>query len=142
MANCTRRTGVPLRYRLNVGKIVLPGFRIQQMRAGKVRLAAADGHEPPETAHVARREVEAAVPALQFIGQHIETVIMTADHDQGVIELLVGTEQAHPHRFLDFMPFQFLGNLEDAIGPRQGGNDASPALEGHGDESALARDPE
>ena len=81
--------------------------------------------------------MQAAVAALEFIGQHINAVVMTADHNQGVIELLVRAEQAHAHALLDFMTFQLLGNLQDPIGSHQGGNDACAALEGHGDQSSL-----
>ena len=102
-----------------------------------MRLAAADGHQPAHAADVAGRQMQAAVPFLQFIGQHVDGVVVAADHDQGMVQLLVGPQQPHPHRFAQLHALQFLRDLEDAVGSGERGDHPGAPLQRHGDQPPL-----
>ncbi len=62
---------------------------------------------------------------------------MTADHDQGVVQILFGAQKPHPNPFAFVDPFGFLRDAHQSVSPDQGGDHAGAALQRHGHKAIV-----
>ena len=70
----------------NVAHVVVAGLLVEQVRTGQVSLAALQGEQPAQAAHVRRGERQVGAAASQLISQHVQRHVVAADGDDGALD--------------------------------------------------------
>src|SRR5208337_2163881 len=78
-----------------------------------------------------------AVPALQFVGYQINSVVVASDHDERIIELVFGPKSPHLYYGSLIDAFQLLGDLQDSVRAGKRCDYASPSLDWHCNQSVI-----
>ncbi len=105
----------------DIRAVVFSGLRVQQVDAGRVRLAPADGHNAAHGAHVGGGEEVTEVLPVNQVGQFVQQRVMAADDYQGVFQALLSGQKADADFFAGVIALGTLGDLDHAVGLHKGG---------------------
>ena len=109
--------GQPGEQPLDVRDVVGAGGRVQQVGAGHVRLAAADGMQSAEAAHVGGGDLEARVPALELVLQHADGQVVAAGAEHRVLDLLRRSQKLNADLLAGVDSFHASRNAQEPVGP-------------------------
>ena len=117
---------------LDKGGVVFSRLRVQQVAAGGMGLAPADGHDAPHGTHMGGAHVHAAVLQMHQVCQLVQQRVVAADDHQGVFQLVLPAQKPHLHLFPGLIALHSLWDGEDAVGLHKAGDHAAAPAQGGG----------
>ena len=117
---------------LDKGGVVFSRLRVQQVAAGGMGLAPADGHDAAHGANMGRTHVYVAVLQMHEVCQLVQQRVVAADDHQGVFQLVLPAQKPHLHLLPGLIALHPLRDGEDAIGLHEAGDYAAAPAQGGG----------
>jgi hypothetical protein len=105
----------PSQHSIDVGQRVLPAGRVEQMRAGQVAEAVAEGDEPAKRPYVGGGQGDVGVGRPQARRGQIEDEVVRPDGDDGPLDLADSAQQGYLDFLAGMVAFQPGGDDEQAV---------------------------
>ena len=117
---------------LDKGGVVFSRLRVQQVAAGGMGLAPANGHNPAHGANVGGAHIHAAVLQMHQVCQLVQQRVVAADDHQRVFQLVLPAQKPHRHLLPGLIALHPLGDGEDPVGLHEAGDHAAAPAQGGG----------
>ena len=122
---------------LHIGLVVDAGGWVQQVAAGQVGLAAAQGDQAAVAAGVGGGQPHRRRAAGDFAGQQVEGGVVAADGDGGVLDALGFAQEFDLDLGAGRDAFGKAGDGDQAVGPHQRHDDAGGSLKRGGNDAVA-----